>query len=210
MLAIVGGFYWVVRRSAGAQDASLVRQRLRKAAAPGKLTKALLNEPTRLSDVGAFDRLLTASGRLVGPLQRMIQQSGLKVTVGVVLLSCLVRGSAGLRLLSLVYLRLPLLGIPVRAAWRVYLPIGYIKSMRNRRMLKFDEQFPEAMDLLARALARRPCADDRALDGRGRDAGPARSGVQAALRPAELRPAAAAGAAGISPTASRRSTRGSS
>jgi tight adherence protein B len=33
-----------------------------------------------------------------------------------------------------------------------YVPYGYICWVRNRRLLKFDEQFPEAMDLLARAL----------------------------------------------------------
>ena len=46
---------------------------------------------------------------------------------------------------------MPLTGIPF-AAVGAYLPIGYIKWMRSRRMLKFEEQFPEAMDLLARAL----------------------------------------------------------
>ena len=33
-----------------------------------------------------------------------------------------------------------------------YLPIAYVKFVRNRRLLKFEEQFPEAMDLLGRAL----------------------------------------------------------
>ena len=30
--------------------------------------------------------------------------------------------------------------------------IGFVKMKRNRRMIKFEEQFPEAIDLLARAL----------------------------------------------------------
>ena len=33
-----------------------------------------------------------------------------------------------------------------------YLPIAYVKFVRNRRLFKFEEQFPEAMDLLGRAL----------------------------------------------------------
>jgi tight adherence protein B len=150
VFAIVAGFYWAFVDRPDAQDASFVRRRLRRASAPGVLTKALLNEPTRLSDVGAINRLLTASGGLVRPLERLIEQSGLKVTVGVVILSCLVTGALAFALMF-VYLRLTLLAIPF-ALLGGYMPIGIIKTVRNKRMIKFDEQFPEAMDLLARAL----------------------------------------------------------
>jgi tight adherence protein B len=50
-----------------------------------------------------------------------------------------------------VYLSMPLLGI-VFAVGATWLPIAWLRWMRTRRMLKFEEQFPEAMDLLARAL----------------------------------------------------------
>jgi tight adherence protein B len=150
VFGIVAGIYWAFIDRADAQEASLVRRRLRKASAPGKLTKALLNEPTRLSDLGAFDRALTASGSLVRPLQRLLEQSGLNLTVGVVILSCLVTGALAFAFVF-VYLRLVLLAIPfaLLGAWA---PISVIKIIRNKRMIKFEEQFPEAMDLLARAL----------------------------------------------------------
>ena len=90
VFAIVAGIYWAFVDRPDAQEASLVRRRLRKAAGPSQLTKALLNEPTRLSDLGILDRALQASGGLVHPLQRLIEQSGLNVTVGVVILSCMV------------------------------------------------------------------------------------------------------------------------
>jgi tight adherence protein B len=32
------------------------------------------------------------------------------------------------------------------------LPFGYVRYMRSKRLLKFEEQFPEAIDLLSRAL----------------------------------------------------------
>ncbi len=150
VFAIVAGFYWAFVDRPDAHEASLVRQRLRKASAPGKLTKALLNEPTRLSNLGGLERILQASGGVVRPLERLIEQSGLNVTVGVVVLSCLVAGALAFAL-ALVYLRLTLLGIPF-ALLGAYAPIGVIKFIRNKRMIKFDEQFPEAMDLLARAL----------------------------------------------------------
>jgi tight adherence protein B len=150
VMGIVGGSYWLLIDRPEAQDATLVRHRLRKAAGPGKLSKALLNEPTRLSDLGVFDRMLHSSGRVVRPLQRLIEQSGLKVTVGVIILSCAC-GAVVAFAFVFIYLRLTLVAIPF-AILGGYAPIGYIKFVRNRRMLKFDEQFPEAMDLLARAL----------------------------------------------------------
>jgi tight adherence protein B len=150
VIAIVGGLYWLLVERADAQDQSAVRKRLRKVAKPSVLTKAIAKDQERLSDVGPLDRLLTRAGDLVSPLQLMIAQSGVKVTVGTVLLSCAVACVVTFAFFS-IYLGLPLTGIPF-AAVGAYLPIGYIKWMRSRRMLKFEEQFPEAMDLLARAL----------------------------------------------------------
>lgn len=150
VIAIVGGLYWVLVERPDAQDQDAVRKRLRRVAKPSLLTKALAKDQERLSDVGALDRLLWRAGNIVGPLQLMIAQSGVKVTVGTVLLSCAVAAALAFAFFS-IYLSMPLLGIPF-AGIAAYLPIGYIRWMRSRRMLKFEEQFPEAMDLLARAL----------------------------------------------------------
>lgn len=150
VVAIVGGLYWMLVERSDAQDQSAVLKRLRRVAKPGLLTKAVAKDKERLSDVGAFDRLLTRASDVVTPLQLMIQQSGVKVTVGTVILSCAVAAALAFAFFS-IYLGLTLLAIPF-AAIAAYLPIAYIKWMRTRRMLKFEEQFPEAMDLLARAL----------------------------------------------------------
>lgn len=150
VMAIVGGSYWAFIDRPESQEASSLRRRLRKGLEPGKLPKALFNAPDRLSDVSAFDRLLHRIGRPVTPLQRMISQAGMNVTVATVLLSCGVVGIVVFAIFSQ-YLRLPLLGVPVGIA-AAFLPIGYIRWTRNKRMLKFEEQFPEAMDFLARAL----------------------------------------------------------
>ena len=150
VVAIVGGLYWLLVERPDAQDETAVRRRLRRVAKPGVLAKAVAKDQERLSDVGAFDRMLARAGDVISPLQLMIQQAGLKVTVGTVLLSCAVAAALAFAFFS-IYLGLPLIAIPF-AAVAAYLPIGYIKWMRSRRMLKFEEQFPEAMDLLARAL----------------------------------------------------------
>jgi tight adherence protein B len=150
VLAIVGGLYWILIERPEAREAAALRGRMQKATDPGKLSRALLTAPQRLSDLGPFDRLLHRSGQVVGPLQRLISQAGLKVTVGVVLLSCAVAAIVAYALVS-EFLRLPLLAIPIGLV-AGYLPIGYVRWKRTQRMIKFEEQFPEAMDLLARAL----------------------------------------------------------
>src|SRR4029079_10983189 len=49
------------------------------------------------------------------------------------------------------WLHLPLVGL-LAAALAGWVPIAIVRFKRNRRMLQFEEQFPEAIDLLARAL----------------------------------------------------------
>lgn len=150
VVAIVGGLYWALVERPEAQEVSALRQRLRKVAEPGKFTKALLRERERFSDVGAIEAVLNRFGQVLSPLQRLIAQSGLQVTVSVVVLSCAVSTVVAFALVKY-YLNTPLVAM-VFAAMAAYLPIAYIQFVRNRRMLRFDEQFPEAMDLLARAL----------------------------------------------------------
>jgi tight adherence protein B len=150
VLAIVGGLYWVFVEAPDVKDEAAVRRRLKKGITAGQLTKAIAKERERLSDVGFIDALLARSGRMVQPLQLTIHQSGLKVTVGVVVLSCLCAAAIVFALLT-VYLNLPILAF-FFGMLAGYCPYGYIRWVRSRRLLKFDEQFPEAMDLLARAL----------------------------------------------------------
>ena len=128
------------------------------------ITAALLKEKDRLSDVGAFDAVLGNLGRVTGPMQRTISQSGLKVTVSTILLaSACVAGLAYIAVTQ--FLHLPLVGLAA-AVLAAFVPYSVVKMARNRRMIKFEEQFPEAIDLLARALRAGHALDDRSLDGR--------------------------------------------
>jgi tight adherence protein B len=150
VLGIIGGSYWaLVLRPEQAEEAAL-HGRLKRAAPAGNLTKALLKEPGRLSDVGVLDRLLARSGQVVTPLQRTLEQSGLKMTVGTLLLSSACTGALGF---FVVY---RLLNLPLVAAFVAIVtagvPFAYVRYVRNKRMVTFEEQFPEAIDLLARAL----------------------------------------------------------
>lgn len=146
---IFGLYWWLVVRPEMAEEAAVVA-RIGRAADLGKRKAALLRAPDRLSDLALFDRLLVHSGRFVEPLQRTIEQSGLKVTLGTIILSSACFAALAFALVWR-YLNLPLVGA-VAAAVAACLPYAYVRRARNQRMLKFEEQFPEAIDLLARAL----------------------------------------------------------
>jgi tight adherence protein B len=150
VLAIVMGMYWVLVERPEARESAELRRRLGPTAQPAKFSHALLKPEEKLSNVTQLDVVLHRAGQLIAPLQRVIAQSGLKVTVGTVLLACgCIAGLTYLAVLRL--LGLPLIAIAIAAA-AFFLPIGYVRWKRTRRMLKFEEQFPEAIDLLARAL----------------------------------------------------------
>lgn len=150
ILGIIFGLYWLlVVRPEMAEEAAVLA-RIGKATDTSHRVGALLKSPERLSDLGILDRLLVRSGRLVEPLQRTIEQSGLQVTMGTVLL-----GSACTAALAFLavwhFLNLPLVAA-VAAAMAACLPFAYVRRARSQRLWKFEEQFPEAIDLLARGL----------------------------------------------------------
>ena len=150
VLAIIGGLYWTLIERPQVQQEVAVRRRVHGVKAAGPVSKTLEKGRERLSDMGFLDAALSRSGSLAETLHRTITQSGLKITVGVLILSCL---CAAVFMYAFVafYMNLPLLAV-VFAAVAGYAPLGYVRWVRTRRLLKFDEQFPEAMDLLARAL----------------------------------------------------------
>ena len=87
------------------------------------------------------------AGQLLG---RLIEQSGMRTTPGaVILMGILCAGIAGVAASILVR---PLYAIPIAAVAGGFLPFGMLLNRRKARMKAFEEQFPEALDLLARAL----------------------------------------------------------
>ncbi|HYU78135.1 MAG TPA: type II secretion system F family protein [Vicinamibacterales bacterium] len=149
---LIAGPYWLfIARSEAATQASL-RKRVRPTA-PVAVTTAgggVLQEVEQLSGIGPLNALLGRSERLSAGLSRMIHQAGLNLKVGQVLL-----GSACLALAADVivirYTYIWWTGAMAGVAFFA-VPFGVINFLRNRRMNKFEEQFPEAIDLIARTL----------------------------------------------------------
>jgi tight adherence protein B len=98
----------------------------------------------------ALDRLVGTTGA-TSWLARLIEQSGGGVTPSAILLSSLVlAGVAGLLVVVLLP-RYALLSIPA-ALGAGALPFLWLRRRRSVRLRKFEEQFPEALDLLSRAI----------------------------------------------------------
>ena len=97
----------------------------------------------------AIDRMLggTTRGSNFG---RWLEQSGMKVSISGVLLIAVGLG-VGVALLAGLITRAPW-GLPAGFAIGVGLPFLVLNIKRGRRMRAFEEQFPEALDLIARAL----------------------------------------------------------
>ena len=149
VFAIILGVYWLmVVRPETARESAVVA-RIGTTAKAAKVA-ALLKAPERLSEMHALDYLLARAGRVVDPVQRTIEQSGLKLTLGTLVLASLLAAAIAFYLVN-TFVHLVLVAAVV-AGLAACIPYGYVRYKRNQRLLKFEEQFPEAIDLLSRAL----------------------------------------------------------
>jgi tight adherence protein B len=99
--------------------------------------------------VPAVDRLL---GHLpgTGSLARLIAQSGVQTTPGtIVVMSIGAAIAAGL--VATVIVRHPL-AVPLAGVAGLAAPFLWLMRCRTKRVARFEEQFPEALDLMARAI----------------------------------------------------------
>jgi tight adherence protein B len=141
------------RRSARAR---LIRERVASAQAPGNAreTMALLRDEM-LSRIPVLETLLRRSER-VSRLQVLLEQAGLSMRAGNVLLFSLITAAALAvigYLLSRTLSPNEALALTLAAAvLGIIVPYSYASWRRNRRFEKFEEAFPEAIDTLARAV----------------------------------------------------------
>jgi tight adherence protein B len=97
----------------------------------------------------AIDRLLSRSGAGSG-LGRLIDQAGVKTTPSAIVMFSLA-AAAGVGLLAAMFIRMPFAGLLVGAVG-AFMPFAWLKHKRTVRTKKFEEQFPEALDVLSRAI----------------------------------------------------------
>jgi tight adherence protein B len=107
----------------------------------------LKHEPS--GPVPAVDRLLARSPGTAS-LGRLIAQSGVQTTPGTIVLASLAAAVAGVAV-AVLFFRNPLVG-PVAALAGLAAPFVWLLRRRTTRVAKFEEQFPDALDLMARAI----------------------------------------------------------
>jgi tight adherence protein B len=144
--------YWlfVVRREQAA--VGVVKKRLKSVrdVKRGPGIGGLVAERKSLSAIKQLDAILGNRASSIKGLQDLLDQSGAQVTVGTLIL-----GSAALAVVVfLVVYRLSgfaLLGVPA-GLLASYVPTLVLKFKRTRRLRSFEDQFPEALDLMSRSL----------------------------------------------------------
>jgi len=87
---------------------------------------------------------------LLGPLQLAMQQGAVKISPEMLLLSAFGLGFFAFLISLLFYM--PLLAAFGLGAGAALLPFAVIAYKRSSRLSRFEEQFPEAIDMLARAV----------------------------------------------------------
>jgi tight adherence protein B len=149
--ALIAGTF-VALTSAASKADRRIGERLREVAqgsAEDPTDSATVVRKAIESRMPAMDRLLTRSG-VGGMFTGLIEQSGVKTTPAAILMLSIVMGAA-VGLMTTMLVRVPLVGIVV-AGMGAFLPILYLMQRRGARRRRFEEQFPEALDLLSRAL----------------------------------------------------------
>jgi tight adherence protein B len=126
-------------------------QRLHEVSAPADapLPQSTVVARTIEGPMPAFDRLASHT-RMGSRLGALIQQSGCRTTASAIVLTTLAVSGALVMTAFLIASQwyVPLTAAVVGAA----LPTLYLKYCRSRRLRAFEELFPEALDLLSRAL----------------------------------------------------------
>jgi tight adherence protein B len=151
VLTVFLGLYWTfVLRPEMHADRVLSRRLQPTRVVHGIEPTSLVNTVAPASSVPALDRALVRFADSVRPLERLIERSGYAVTLGQVFLASAFAAALG-ALVALQFVNEPI----VAAGAAVVMgsaPLLFLRHAAKRRLAKFEEQFPEAIDLIARAL----------------------------------------------------------
>jgi len=150
MLTGILGAYWmfVVRPEAHTQNAFW--RRLRAKPATARSESRLLKEVQQLSVVPSFDGALRRSQNLLRPVTLLLEQSGTRMSLGAFVLVTATFGVIAAAVVMRVASEpLMALGAGILAA---RIPTSVLRLQRTRRIQKFEEQFPEGLALISRAL----------------------------------------------------------
>src|SRR5262245_15480718 len=143
VLSLCLGLYWLfVLRPETQADRALSRRLVPTRRTAGVERTSLVNAVAPTSTLPQLERALLRFAGAVRPLERLIERSGFAVTLGQVLLgsafAAVLGAFAGMQVSSA-----PLMAVGA-GVFCASAPFVFLKHAANRRMAKFEEQFPEA------------------------------------------------------------------
>jgi tight adherence protein B len=148
MAVVLAGYWLFVVRPEGQEKRSVIKRLKGPRLKTGPVNVA--RAPESLSSIPFLDALLSRRRHVVDPLKQLLVEAGLDYTIGVFLLASFVLGAIVGVILWMVF-KIFALSLVLGAA-AACLPLMVVRHKRTKRLETFEEQFPEAIDLIARAM----------------------------------------------------------
>ena len=151
---MVFGTYFGATKVPGMVLQRKLDQRLQEISTPEEILSADTSDQTLRKSLAsgmlpAIDKMVSGTSRGT-KLSAWLEQTGVKTSISTVLLIA-VGLSFGLGFAGWTLIRLPIAGL-ILAGLGLAAPFLYLNWKRSKRLYKFEEEFPEALDLIARAL----------------------------------------------------------
>lgn len=150
LLIVYGGYWLVVLRPEAQARQTMARRLVRGAVEPTEVRVDLIRDQKRLSTIPALERVFDRLGFVARPIQALLDGADVNMTVGRFLFTSALVGAVTYVGLLLLLKQVGLALVLGLAATVV--PYLFVSRRRNIRLRKFEEQFPEAIDLIARAM----------------------------------------------------------
>jgi tight adherence protein B len=150
-VGVIVGAYWLLVAEPEAAEAKRLDQRLKQGiAGKSSLVVGVASNEAKVSGIPILERLLKSNAGFTSSVERLIAEAGMTMPVGVFLGLSFVSAAAGWTI-GLVVLGYFVTAI-VLALLGAVVPLFVVRFKRNKRLSTFEEQFPEAVDLIARSL----------------------------------------------------------
>lgn len=151
LVTVLGAYYAIVQRPEDQARAVIVRRLERNDPGPRRERQRSILE--RAEGVTAFpllDRLVVPLQWLSAPLARNLALAEMKMTVGALLLTSSIIALVAF-IVTWALSGVWLLGLALAVVLAI-LPVVFVNFKATQRIRLFEDQFPEAIDLIARAL----------------------------------------------------------
>jgi tight adherence protein B len=147
---LVIGAYYGLQQLPGYLASRRLDRRLREVSRPAGTD--LPDTPSFVTQVkkGPLPAIDRALGGANSSLATLIEQSGVHTTPSAIMLAMIVAALVS-GVICMLFIKVPIFWI-VAALCGSFLPYIWLRHKRTQRMKKFEEQFPEALDLLSRAI----------------------------------------------------------